>query len=94
MLAVFVRDPGMTHLLCVEDDIAFGSANLEHWLQWRSPLAEHDLVPGLVRFERIGTGPRLLSDVTRAGESKRRTLMKVEDRRGQRARAVVPKVPF
>ncbi len=94
LLAEFVRNPGMTHFLYVEDDIAFGSANLEHWLQWRSPLAEHDLVPGFVRFERIGTGPRLLSDVTRAGESKRHILMLVEDRRGRRARAVVPKVPY
>lgn len=94
LLAEFVRDPGMTHFLYIEDDIAFGSANLEHWLQWRTPLNEHDLVPGFVRFERIGTGPCLLSDVTRAGESRRRALMQVEDRRGQRALAVVPKVPY
>lgn len=94
LLAEFVRDPEMTHFLYLEDDIAFGSANLEHWLQWRSPLAEHDLVPGFVRFERIGTGPRLLSDVTRADESRRRTLVPVDDHRGHRASAIVPKVPY
>ena len=94
LLAAFVRDDRLTHFLYLEDDMAFGSRNLEHWLRWRSPLAEHDLVPGFVRFERCEGGPPVLSDVMRAGESGRRAVMHVEDHHEARVIAVVPKVPY
>lgn len=58
---------GPTHLLYLEDDIAFTSRNLEYWLAARAPLAAHGLLPGLVRFERAGAR-RLLVDQTRPGQ--------------------------
>lgn len=56
-----------THLLYLEDDIAFTARNLDYWLASRVPLSAFGLLPGLVRFERIGE-ERVLVDQTRPGQ--------------------------
>lgn len=62
-----LRDERLTHLLYLEDDIAFTAANLTYWLAARAALAPRGLLPGLVRFERLG-GRRVLVDQTRSGQ--------------------------
>lgn len=62
-----LRAGGFTHLLYLEDDIAFIDANLRYWLAARSQLAERGMLPGFVRFERRGE-ERLLVDQTRSGQ--------------------------
>ena len=62
-----LRTDGFTHLLYLEDDIAFTEANLRYWLTARQQLAERGMLPGFVRFERRGEA-RLLVDQTRSGQ--------------------------
>lgn len=62
-----LSDGRLTHLLYLEDDIAFTRQNLEYWLAARVALAPRGLLPGLVRFERVGSG-RMLVDQTRPGQ--------------------------
>jgi hypothetical protein len=50
------RDPKVSLLIYLEDDIRFTSESLAYWCRYRKPLAEVGLLPGFVRYEeRDGT---------------------------------------
>ncbi len=50
------RDPKLSLLIYLEDDIRFTSESLAYWCRYRKPLAEIGLLPGFVRYEeRDGT---------------------------------------
>ena len=52
VLQAGLKSGGFTHLLYLEDDIAFDAALLEYWLVTRGPLAALGLLPGFVRYEK------------------------------------------
>lgn len=56
-----------THLLYLEDDIAFTAENFRYWLAARAPFHTRGLIPGFIRFERKGD-TLLLSDQARTGQ--------------------------
>lgn len=62
-----LRADRFSHLLYLEDDIAFTADNLAYWLAARPVLADRQLLPGFVRFERVGA-QRMLVDQARSGQ--------------------------
>lgn len=49
-----LADPDLSLLVCLEDDLKFTDENLQYWCRFRLPLSAHGLLPGFVRFERMG----------------------------------------
>lgn len=45
------RDPELSLMIYLEDDIRFTGESLEYWCRYRKPLAEIGLLPGFVRYE-------------------------------------------
>lgn len=45
------RDPELSLMIYLEDDIKFTGASLDYWCRYRKPLAEVGLLPGFVRYE-------------------------------------------
>lgn len=45
------RDPELSLLVYLEDDIKFTDESLDYWCRYRKPLAEIGLLPGFVRYE-------------------------------------------
>jgi hypothetical protein len=45
------RDPELSLMIYLEDDIKFTSESLDYWCHYRKPLAEIGLLPGFVRYE-------------------------------------------
>jgi hypothetical protein len=45
------RDPELSLMIYLEDDLKFTGESLDYWCRYRKPLAELGLLPGFVRFE-------------------------------------------
>lgn len=58
------RDPALTLMIYLEDDIKFTDESLDYWCRYRQPLAEIGLLPGFVRYEERG-GVRYVVDQVR-----------------------------
>ncbi len=46
-----LQDPGLSHLIYLEDDMRFTEESLAYWCRFREPLARHGLLPGFIRYE-------------------------------------------
>lgn len=45
------RDPELSLMIYLEDDIKFTGESLDYWCRYRKPLAQIGLLPGFVRYE-------------------------------------------
>jgi hypothetical protein len=67
-----------THLVSLEDDMAFGREGFSYWLQYRPLLAAHGLIPSFMRTEiRPGDPVIYATDVTAVNSMRRRRLVRV-----------------
>lgn len=67
-----------THIVSLEDDMAFGREGFSYWLQYRPLLAAHGLIPSFMRTEmRPGDSVIYATDATAVNSMRRRPLVRV-----------------
>jgi hypothetical protein len=65
ILRSVLRDPELSLMIYLEDDIKFTGESLDYWCRYRKPLAEVGLLPGFVRYEELD-GVRYVVDQVRS----------------------------
>ena len=69
---------GFTHVVSLEDDMAFGRDGFSYWLQYRPLLAAHGLIPSFMRTEmRQGDPVIYATDATEVNSMAGRQLVRV-----------------
>jgi hypothetical protein len=67
-----------THLVSLEDDLAFGREGFRYWLEYRPLLAAHKLIPSFLRTEmRLGDPVIYATDIARANSLRNQRMVRV-----------------
>jgi hypothetical protein len=75
----FLRNgSAFTHIVSLEDDVAFGRQGFAYWLQYRPLLAAHGLIPSFMRTEMRPGDPLIYAtDATAVNSMENRQLVRV-----------------
>jgi hypothetical protein len=60
-----LSDPSFSLMIYLEDDIRFTDQSLSYWCRFREPLFAHGLLPGYVRYEKLGKADYVVDQQTR-----------------------------
>lgn len=87
-----LKEPWVTHLVYLEDDIGFTETNLRYWLSARAGLAGSAFIPGFLRYEKF-LGQRCLVEQSEPGQH-RVELINVAIPNVGRISMVRPELPY